>query len=1652
MSKKSINSFSGLGNLKKEISKSESDDLINELKNHWNVETLRLIGRTAKNKNSGKYYFWDIRKLNGEKVFYPDKSKVSVSIKSLNNLNIDADYEFSFKITDLKNRNKFKQPHLIEVDNTHKLILIEDGFYSDKGKRFINNLIKKDEADYLGNSNTSGNQARSLDLLLNEINKKPDTFVFELIQNADDYPNPNQDNTEVKFTITSDHLVLSHNGLEFSETNVKAISSIGSDDKKDKEDKIGFKGMGFKSIFKFSNHVWIKSGIYSFKFDENYYKREKFPNGEKNPNFCNHSMPWQILPIWTAPLLKNLEDKEQNLIKNPVCIFIRPNGQYTLDRVKKLLDIEKMFLETFKNEDRILLFLRNVKKLEFYGKQSNFTTILNKEKWSVSKLKKLEIPTEIRERINFQSKSDVRIPEKYGIISSTEITFATKKDNTEIQKTDDAKIFAYLPTDWNLGFDFLINGNFIPDGSREELFHDIEWNIYLMEEAGRLFIKWISNMVTELGNSSPYKILPDMNSIISQENDPKKNIFLEQFKVGMKNGILETPFVLDVNNTLCLLDDIIIDRSGFSEIIGEAVFKEKFSINKNILQKDIENKSWFNNKLSGTQVEIFDWDTLKESSTELASILRDPTTNVKFINFLISSDKIYDFKDIAFVLTKTGELEKPSNVYVNIKEDDLSFVSKLDVHQMNAEVKAGLSGDYESYFITYDGYQFIKEEIISKTDFVNGMLKTVEESKELFNHLLKYSNQFNLTNLNQLGNLKIYTVKDEELKINEGDLYIYHDIIQNMIAKNCFPINHFQIVSNKYSLEIHELLKSLGVKFYYPVEFIKKEICQYVFKINEHLSPLDDHIKFKATQHLIELIITNRSEFSVDDTKNILNSFKELKVVTKDNEFIPVSGCFLSNEYTGNKEIEDLIEDFPEKSISFISPFYLNSSIDKGKWKKTLQELKCSDDHISFIKKELLKRLQELDQNQLLSATKLIFKYQNKLENELSELTFFPVLTKSGIVDMYNQSVFLGKEYNQDLDNDIENLMENCLFNKTISNQYTSDKYEEWKKFWIFAMGGFSEYYIHNPENTKNDIIEEGFQYLNENDETIDIDFDSILNWMKTHTNLSESHLQTYMQKNLVTPNINNKLCYSNELFDYNLKDILDDNDRVCSIDLSDFPNVQESLGLMTEIDIDTYIKILNRQKSITWLNDNKIIDRLYTLLTEENESFPESFIDMGMVMNQNKDWVLISDLYSIEVDFSKNLGIKTSKYIIHKEFNKLSSELGIKELTRDDFEFNPIGTEKTTQLKNILLDRMQYISFYIEDNDIELRKELEKHLKEKINNITFYKCSGISYKFEDLQKNIEIKKSDYKFYVEEEDEVILYYIGDWEKFRAAEMIEWIFSYLDLSEEGIKRAYETILSLHGHVEIVEYLKENGFKIPKGWEIEEEVKEKEEDVNHEVEQTEKEVNNVNNTGVNVVEEEDSQESYKVNYSESEIAYLESIITGEIDFGKSDQFEINKNAIFRSILFLRDEGYNLLEGKLESFMDNNVKQFVNEEGEITNFIIRSAVKGVLFLDPSSWEKLEIEDFSLLIYEGGERVTQKNTRESLIEDYADFNKFGLVRIGNDYDVKDFDNLLFERDGEFEDEKYDKYKLLFLLKENEHTQTFINIFKSIGGENDSK
>ena len=94
-------------------------------------------------------------------------------------------------------------------------------------------------------------------------------------------------------------LRLDSNEVGFSRANVDAICSIGNSSKfknLDRTRAIGKKGIGFKSVFKIADLVWIASGHYSFKFDRTQLLGMIAPIWEEFPKTRMHG--------WTSFLLK----------------------------------------------------------------------------------------------------------------------------------------------------------------------------------------------------------------------------------------------------------------------------------------------------------------------------------------------------------------------------------------------------------------------------------------------------------------------------------------------------------------------------------------------------------------------------------------------------------------------------------------------------------------------------------------------------------------------------------------------------------------------------------------------------------------------------------------------------------------------------------------------------------------------------------------------------------------------------------------------------------------------------------------------------------------------------------------------------------------------------------------------------------------------------------------------------------------------------------------------------------------------------------------------------------------------------------------------------------------------------------------------------
>jgi len=88
-------------------------------------------------------------------------------------------------------------------------------------------------------------------------------FIYELLQNAED-----TGATEAIFRLEEQSLFFEHNGRSFEPRDIYAITDIGEGNKVDDEDKIGRFGIGFKSVFAYSETPFIWSPTFSFKISE----------------------------------------------------------------------------------------------------------------------------------------------------------------------------------------------------------------------------------------------------------------------------------------------------------------------------------------------------------------------------------------------------------------------------------------------------------------------------------------------------------------------------------------------------------------------------------------------------------------------------------------------------------------------------------------------------------------------------------------------------------------------------------------------------------------------------------------------------------------------------------------------------------------------------------------------------------------------------------------------------------------------------------------------------------------------------------------------------------------------------------------------------------------------------------------------------------------------------------------------------------------------------------------------------------------------------------------------------------------------------------------------------------------------------------------
>jgi hypothetical protein len=178
-----------------------------------------------------------------------------------------------------------------------------------------------------------GDLEEALNVLSDQLYSQPTHFLLEFIQNADDNSYEDERPT-ISFISTHGYLQIDCNESGFAPANVEAICRIGKSTKKDRSKGfIGEKGIGFKSVFKIADVVWISSRAYTFKFDR-------------------RAQLGMIAPIWEKFPGLNKPGNSQ--------FYLQLAGERESRGEKDLLKQLRFFDST------LLLFLRKLKKIEIF--------------------------------------------------------------------------------------------------------------------------------------------------------------------------------------------------------------------------------------------------------------------------------------------------------------------------------------------------------------------------------------------------------------------------------------------------------------------------------------------------------------------------------------------------------------------------------------------------------------------------------------------------------------------------------------------------------------------------------------------------------------------------------------------------------------------------------------------------------------------------------------------------------------------------------------------------------------------------------------------------------------------------------------------------------------------------------------------------------------------------------------------------------------------------------------------------------------------------------------------------------------------------------------------------------------------------------------
>jgi hypothetical protein len=276
-------------------------------------------------------------------------------------------------------------------------------------------------------------------------------FIFELLQNAED-----AGATRILFQLSPDILTVLHDGRPFDERDVRGICGVADGTKEGDLTQIGRFGVGFKSVYAYTDLPSVQSGDESFRIEQ--YVR---PHGEA---FA------ELPPDWTTRFQFPFREKD----------IAEPEHAPFVEIGKRLSELSP----------RTLLFLKRITEIEYSitGTDRNEHGQYLRETRILETVRQITIVAEAGE--NFRSE-DWLVFEKPVAETDLPVEMAFLLDNAasrpKLQRLNRSPLSVFFPTEVETRLGFLIQGPYRTTPNRENIPHHDDWNRLCITATAALF-------------------------------------------------------------------------------------------------------------------------------------------------------------------------------------------------------------------------------------------------------------------------------------------------------------------------------------------------------------------------------------------------------------------------------------------------------------------------------------------------------------------------------------------------------------------------------------------------------------------------------------------------------------------------------------------------------------------------------------------------------------------------------------------------------------------------------------------------------------------------------------------------------------------------------------------------------------------------------------------------------------------------------------------------------------------------------------------------------------------------------------------------------------------------------------------------------------